>query len=373
MAVESTPRQMVLSHRSTFLLGLTAVTVVLANLLLVRDAADRAQEQRETGEETRLAATLDSLDAALRERDALGAAYVATGTERYRFRADRLGAVIRDRLADVEASDLRPIAAPLGTATNVALDATDRVLKLRQGGKREAALKLLEATTREDSPWETVLDELRTKQQQRIVRVEQQGIADLRAAERHAALWGIATLGLLATGAWLVRRDNARLSLMADQDPLTRLNNRRVFEDRLRQSFQLARRHNHPLSVLMIDVDHFKSYNDAHGHVAGDTALASVADTLVRTARTSDVVARFGGEEFVVLLPHTDGRQAFQAAQRIRTALASAPTPHQQLTISIGIGYFRAGMEDAEDLIKSADRALYQAKYAGRDVVAFDD
>lgn len=369
---DSPRRHALISHRSTLLLSLTAITVVIANFLLVRDAADRLQEQRETGDETRLAATLDSLEAALRERDAVGAAYVATGTERYLYRADRLGALIRDRLADVNASNLRRDADPLATATQSALARIDSTLALRRNGQREAALRKLESSG-EISQWEPLLTRLREKQQQRIAQVEQQGIADQRKAERHAWIWGVSTLGLLAVGGWLVRRDNARLSLMAEQDPLTRLKNRRVFEDRLSQSFQLARRHNHPLSVLMIDVDHFKAYNDAHGHVAGDVALAAVADTLVRTARASDVVARFGGEEFVVLLPHTDGRQAHQAAQRIRSALAGNPTPHHPLTISVGIGYYRSGMEDPEDLIKSADRALYQAKYAGRDVVAFDD
>ncbi|MFY7953118.1 MAG: diguanylate cyclase [Armatimonadaceae bacterium] len=368
-----TPRRHALiSHRSTLLLSLTAITVVIANILLVRDAADRAQEQRETGAETRLAATLDSLEAALREREAVGAAYVATGTDRYRFRADRLGAQVRDRLADIGASDLRRDAKELEAAAQETLTRTDATLELRRKGQRELALQKLESAG-EIPVWEPLIARLRDKQQQRIALVEQQGIADQRNAERHATIWGAATLALLAAGGWLVRRDNARLSLMAEQDPLTRLKNRRVFEDRLAQSFQLARRHNHPLSVLMIDVDHFKAYNDAHGHVAGDVALAAVADTLVRTARASDVVARFGGEEFVLLLPHTDGRQAHQAAQRIRTALAGDPTPHQPLTISVGIGYYRSGMEDPEDLIKSADRALYQAKYAGRDVVAFDD
>ncbi len=351
---------------------MTAATVVIANLLLVRDAADRAQELRETGDETRLAATLDSLEGALREREALGAAYVATGTDRYRFRTDRLGAQIRDRLNDIDSSALRRDASALGEAATTALENTDATIELRRKGDRENALRRLESSA-QPAAWEPQLARLRERQQQRIALVEQQTIADQRSAERHAAIWGAATLALLAAGGWLVRRDNARLSQMAEQDPLTRLKNRRFFEDRLSQSFQLARRHNHPLSVLMIDVDHFKAYNDAHGHVAGDAALSAVADTLVHTARASDVVARFGGEEFVLMLPHTDGRQAHQAAQRIRAALASNPTPLQQLTISIGIGYFRDGMENPEDLIKSADRALYQAKYAGRDVVAFDD
>jgi len=123
----------------------------------------------------------------------------------------------------------------------------------------------------------------------------------------------------------------------------------------------------------MIDVDFFKNYNDDFGHVAGDAALVRVADNLKRTARTSDIVARYGGEEFVVLLPHTDGRQALQAAERMRAALAEQPTPHRPLTISVGIGFLKDGMETAEDLVKSADRALYQAKYAGRDITAFDD
>ncbi|MFM7322033.1 MAG: diguanylate cyclase [Armatimonadota bacterium] len=362
-----------LSQRSSLVLALTATAVIVANLLLVRDAADRTDEQRTSGVETRLSATLESLDAALREREAVGAAYVATGTERFRLRADRLGALVKDRLADISSSSISEPARPVVQGATISLERTDRVIALRNAGGRDAALARLEREASADSPWEAALASLRNEQRKRVIRAEFQALADLRAAERHALLWSLGTLGLLTGGFLLARRENQRLAAMAEEDPLTRLKNRRAFEDRVVQAFQLARRHGHALSVLMIDVDFFKNYNDDFGHVAGDAALIRVSEILKRTARTSDVVSRYGGEEFVVLLPHTDGRQALQAAERMRAALADDPTPHRALTISIGIGFLKEGMETAEDLVKSADRALYQAKYAGRDITAFDD
>jgi len=362
-----------LSQRSSLVLALTAFAVIVANLLLVRDAADRTDEQRTSGVETRLSATLESLDAALREREAVAAAYVATGTERFRLRADRLGALVKDRLADISSSNIADASRPTVEGANLSLVRTDEWIRIRTSGRRDAALARLEREASAASPWESPLSALRNEQQKRVIRAELQALADMRAAERHALLWTLGTLALLAGGFWLARRENQRLSALAEEDPLTHLKNRRAFEDRAQQAYHLARRHGHALAVLMIDVDFFKNYNDDFGHVAGDVALVRVAEILQRTARTSDIVARYGGEEFVVLLPHTDGRQALQAAERMRSALADHPTPHRPLTISVGIGFLKDGMETAEDLVKSADRALYQAKYAGRDITAFDD
>lgn len=362
-----------LSRRSAFLLALTGIAVVAANLLVVRDAAVRAEEVRVSGTESRAATNLDSLESALRERDASGAAYVATGNDRYRLRADRLGPTVRARLGSLNDSRRQPEIDALRVEAEKALKRTDAAMALRAGGRREDALARLDAGQGTPEPWEPLLARLREDQRQRLAQAERQTLAEMRSASWHALIWSLATLALLLLGYVFLRRDNARLAALAEEDELTGLKNRRVFLEQATQAFQLARRHTLPLSLLMVDVDLFKGYNDEFGHVAGDAALVKVADVLRRAARASDTVARYGGEEFVVLLPHTDGPQALLAAERLRAALAEDPTPHRPLTVSVGIAFLKDEMQSATELIQSADRGLYRAKYAGRDIAAFDD
>jgi len=120
---------------------------------------------------------------------------------------------------------------------------------------------------------------------------------------------------------------------------------------------------------LMLDVDHFKSYNDSFGHPAGDEALKLVGEVIRNTLRSADVAARFGGEEFAILLPQTTGEEAIAIAERIRHNIATAGFAHREVTVSIGITSCSAELCVSADLVSAADRALYEAKRRGRNRV----
>jgi len=164
---------------------------------------------------------------------------------------------------------------------------------------------------------------------------------------------------------------NGRLAEMATTDPLTGLANRRVLRESLETAVSLAKRPNSPCSVIMIDIDHFKVFNDTFGHPAGDAALRAVADALRSELRTSDLVVRYGGEEFVVLLLATDAAGALVAAERLRAAIATRISPSLPLTASFGIATAPLSKLDfgIEDLMDAADRALYFSKQSGRNRV----
>jgi diguanylate cyclase (GGDEF)-like protein len=139
-------------------------------------------------------------------------------------------------------------------------------------------------------------------------------------------------------------------------------------------AFSLAGRQDRPLSVLMLDVDRFKSYNDDHGHQAGDEVLRLLAGILRREIRPHDWIARHGGEEFVVLLPDADADAGRAVAERLRAAIAGHDWPLRQVTASIGVATTPPGVLTAADLVEAADTALYLSKQRGRDQVAhFED
>jgi len=174
---------------------------------------------------------------------------------------------------------------------------------------------------------------------------------------------------------------NARLEAITATDALTGIANRRLFDRRLAEETTRARRHGLPLALLMIDVDHFKRYNDHHGHQAGDACLCRVAELLVGAVgrRPADLVARYGGEEFVALLPHTGREEALRLAERCVQAVAEAGLPHGDspvapaVTLSVGVAVLEPGgpMLDPAGLLRAADAALYQAKASGRHRVAW--
>lgn len=167
---------------------------------------------------------------------------------------------------------------------------------------------------------------------------------------------------------------NRRLSELASLDALTSLPNRRVFDEELRISFRKARRLNTPLCLLMLDVDHFKSHNDRFGHSHGDSVLRSLSHELKSQVRVSDLVARFGGEEFVVLLPETEERNAVEIGHRLVRHIRELPWPVAPVTISLGVSSLSAATPDPERLVTLADEALYAAKCAGRDrTVSYSD
>lgn len=158
----------------------------------------------------------------------------------------------------------------------------------------------------------------------------------------------------------------ARLAAQATTDPLTSLANHRVFHERLREEVARAARHGRSLALVVLDIDHFKAYNDLYGHQAGDRALAEVSRRLRAVARSEDLVARIGGEEFGWILPETDGPAALDAVERARRLVAGSPIGDKHLTISGGICDL-ARATDADGLFRLADGALYWAKARGRD------
>jgi diguanylate cyclase (GGDEF)-like protein len=167
----------------------------------------------------------------------------------------------------------------------------------------------------------------------------------------------------------------AKLVETARTDELTGLPNRRAFNEELARACARAARSSDPLSLCALDLDHFKNVNDRFGHQVGDEVLAKTAEVLRATLREGDVAARFGGEEFVALLPVTDSATAHAVAERIRAAIAAAPVrPGLGVTVSIGTASATAAADhDASDLVRRADRALYAAKRAGRDQVVTDE
>lgn len=173
-----------------------------------------------------------------------------------------------------------------------------------------------------------------------------------------------------------LRRSEERLLVLSVSDPLTGLANRRNFDHALESALARANRNAQPLSLLMIDVDHFKEFNDRYGHLCGDACLKAVAHAVARHAhRPDDLAARFGGEEFAVILADTDNDGAAAIAERIRTLIKDEPLTYagvasSRVSVSVGVATTPThGSIDADGLIQAADRALYEAKRTGRDRV----
>jgi diguanylate cyclase (GGDEF)-like protein len=166
--------------------------------------------------------------------------------------------------------------------------------------------------------------------------------------------------------------ENARLYEMATLDRKTKLYNHGFFQNRLIQEIERAERYNTDLTLMILDIDHFKKVNDTYGHIVGDEVLIDVAKTIKKQVRTFDIPARFGGEEFTVILPETDSKSASKVAERLKKAIKQLSFSTQKrvfsISVSIGIADFILETSMTEDiLIEHADRALYYAKEHGRD------
>ncbi|MFN8582957.1 MAG: diguanylate cyclase [Gemmatimonadaceae bacterium] len=166
-----------------------------------------------------------------------------------------------------------------------------------------------------------------------------------------------------------LREANMRLEALATQDGLTGLKNRRSFEERTLDEIARARRGHRPLSVLLMDIDHFKQFNDSFGHPRGDEVLREVSAHIRQVLRDTDFAARYGGEEFAVLLPDTDRTGAHQLAERLRDSIEHGPWTARPITVSLGVGSLSAEVVTLEALIDQADRALYISKQNGRNLV----
>ncbi len=198
-----------------------------------------------------------------------------------------------------------------------------------------------------------------------------------RAAWLVSMATGVLCIGLLWL-TWMLSKELRRrhraeqvLSELAATDALTGLANRRTLDQRLRLEWDRAQRSTEPLSLLMIDVDHFKAFNDLHGHHGGDEALRAVAQVIEdNIRRPADLAARYGGEEFAVVLPHTDAKGAWLIAEHIRSSVEHLPRvagADGPITVSIGMSTWQKRSRMAlEDLLLNADQALYEAKHTGR-------
>ncbi|MBC7798036.1 MAG: sensor domain-containing diguanylate cyclase [Pyrinomonadaceae bacterium] len=167
----------------------------------------------------------------------------------------------------------------------------------------------------------------------------------------------------------LLQQKAGKFEVLSITDALTGLLNRRYLEERLAEELKRSHRHGYPMSFMMIDVDNFKKYNDLYGHVAGDEALQITARCLKGALRGADVAARFGGEEFSILLPQTTLSEANLIAERIRRKVETTTFAHGRVTVSIGIAPFSQRFDTPQAFIKAADTALYEAKNNGKNLV----
>src|SRR5262249_29063561 len=154
-------------------------------------------------------------------------------------------------------------------------------------------------------------------------------------------------------------RTNSDLSELAAKDGLTGLVNRRYTDEALRSIHARAVRDASPLTLVFLDVDHFKRYNDDFGHLAGDEVLKTLARVLRKTVRDCDLIGRYGGEEFLVLLPGLDGDAGTSAAERIRAAVEKSEWPHRKVTASLGVATLIGSEQDIAAILAAADQALY--------------
>jgi diguanylate cyclase (GGDEF)-like protein len=164
----------------------------------------------------------------------------------------------------------------------------------------------------------------------------------------------------------LLLEEKSHLQHLAITDIVTGLTNHRYFQETLIKEIERAERHGRKFSLVMIDVDCFKNYNDTHGHPQGDRALAQIAQVLSSQVRNIDIVSRYGGEEFSMIMPDTDLLAAGEVADRVRKAVENTDWTHTPLTISVGVCEYPTHGTVPSELIETADQALYQAKHAGR-------
>ncbi|MHC4472190.1 MAG: GGDEF domain-containing protein, partial [Planctomycetota bacterium] len=194
----------------------------------------------------------------------------------------------------------------------------------------------------------------------------------------------VALLGILGTDLGLavenlaLGRQAAKLRALAAMDELTGVNNRRNLMKLLQKEIDRAKRYGSPLSAVMVDIDHFKKFNDTYGHQAGDTILTEVAQLITAASRDIDIIGRYGGEEFLVILPETHVDQAIVYAERLRAGVehfgkqSQKAFPRCPLTISVGVTALTRERDGIEQVVRRVDHALYAAKERGRNRVCVD-
>jgi diguanylate cyclase (GGDEF)-like protein len=208
---------------------------------------------------------------------------------------------------------------------------------------------------------------LSPSQQQALQALSRQVVAQLELKRQYATLSH--TLRRLEQTQSQLQSANAQLEVLAVTDGLTSLLNRRAFDERLAREIKSATRYKRPLSLLLLDVDHFKSYNDNYGHPAGDHLLKRLARLLKKTVRDVDAPARYGGEEFAIILPDTTEAGALVLAERLRSSIEATMQIKRSVTASFGVALLRSSTNNSASLIEAADAALYHSKEHGRNRV----
>jgi diguanylate cyclase (GGDEF)-like protein len=212
--------------------------------------------------------------------------------------------------------------------------------------------------------------------QYRLARENRRLVDDLSANNRALQEMNRALEAKVTERTRALEEANERLARLAETDGLTGLHNHRSLQEHLQREIERSKRNRLPVSLLMIDVDHFKQYNDRHGHPAGDEVLRQLARLMDAKRRANDLCARYGGEEFVMLLVDTEKHTAATVAERLLQRVAEHDFAHAdtqpggRLAISVGVAAYPVDADNAAALVEAADQALYQAKRLGRRRVA---
>lgn len=380
----ATPERQPTNARWLGLLALTAVAVVVGTALTLRGTEQLRQEQREL----RFQSQLSEIATQLSLVETSQAAFLVTGRLDYALKFRHARTQLAKNLTELSTpQSMTPLQKQrldqLPQQVLPYLTQLESTVQLRERGEVSKALSALDALIKpgeaaQDSVAQVLLDSQREdKLRSRAFELEserQRAEAIVRAALFTLALLG-AYLLLRAERRFSVQRlrslqkENERLRELSEEDGLTKLNNRRAFDMRMDIEWQRAHRYGIPLSVVILDVDHFKGYNDTFGHPAGDGILRQMANALAQTARLSDTVARYGGEEFALILPHTDATEAMIVGERLRALILRSTWANRPITASIGVATLTPQMPSAEALVKAADTALYFAKEHGRNQV----
>ncbi len=239
---------------------------------------------------------------------------------------------------------------------------------VNEGGSQEGLLRLLGAD-------EVLLAPLNRESRLQTFLVMDRALSGtpIRLSQDRVGAQALAGTASILADNLLLKKQRARAQKYSLTDPLTRLFNRSVGISRLAQEIARAKRSGAPLTVLMLDLDDFKRINDTRGHLAGDSALRATADVLRKALRKADIVCRYGGEEFLVVLPETSLEEASVTATRLFTAVEETGTKNDlPLTISVGLSTVRPTEDDVESVLSRADRALYASKMRGRNRFSVD-
>jgi diguanylate cyclase (GGDEF)-like protein len=387
-ATSPLPRERSTNARWLGLLTLTAAAVALGTGLTLRGAAQLDQEQLQLGREVRLQTALTEIASQLRQAELSQAAFIGTGRLDYAKSFRTLHQQLSQNLGDLRAPQnfsalQKQRLAQLPQQAQPYLEQLEHAARLREQGNRSEAMAALEATETQGISLQNTV-ELVLGNSKRESALREQSLRLENQRQRAEAVTRAAIFTLVLLGAYLLfraerrfagqrvrtlQRENERLRELSEEDGLTKLNNRRAFDSRMDSEWQRAHRYKIPLSLVILDVDHFKSYNDTFGHPAGDVILRQMANALAQTARLSDTVARYGGEEFALILPHTDAHEAMIVGERLRALILRSEWPNRAITASIGVATLTPEMTTPALLVDAADTALYYAKEHGRNQV----